>query len=480
MRNIPDADKESALDLFSLEQGRRKAPAYYDEVDRLYRYLIPSGHRVLELGCGTGRLLAATAPAYGLGIDIDPDKVEKARSLHAGQDALEFRTGDVEQMDFSELGLFDYIIISDLLPLLRDIQGAFNRLRPICHPSTRIITSFHSNLWKPLFTLATSLGLREPIPDYNWLSSDDISNLFHLSGFEAVSKGSRLLLPLRIPGLKWTFNRLLAKLPLLRTGCMSWHIVARPMAAPLPSRGPKAPTVSILVPTLNERGNIEDLFLRTPRMGRWTELVFVDGNSDDGTVEEIDRCAKKYGRQWKRIKRLQQSGKGKAQAVRQGFEECRGDILMILDSDLTMPPEDLPKYFDTMITGKGEFINGCRLIYPMEDEAMRFINMVGNHFFGLLFSYLLNQRVKDTLCGTKAMWRRDYEVLAANRSYFGDFDPFGDFDLLLGAAKMNLKIVDLPIRYRNRSYGEIKIDRWSSSLLLFRMSWLAFKKLVKA
>jgi glycosyltransferase involved in cell wall biosynthesis len=273
-------------------------------------------------------------------------------------------------------------------------------------------------------------------------------------------------------------NRFLAKMPFFNFFCLTWMIVARPRPKVHPVTDTAAePTVSVLIPTRNEKGNIEDAFTRTPKMGKWTELIFVDGNSDDGTVEEINRCIEKYGNQWQRAELFMQNGKGKGNAVRQGFDQCKGDILMILDSDLTMPPEELPKYYEAIVSGKGDFINGCRLVYPMETKAMRFLNMIANHFFARLFTWLLGQNIKDTLCGTKVLWRRDYERIAANRSYFGDFDPFGDFDLLFGASRLNHKIVDMPIRYRERCYGDIKINRWQHGLLLLRMSLIAFRKL---
>jgi glycosyltransferase involved in cell wall biosynthesis len=253
--------------------------------------------------------------------------------------------------------------------------------------------------------------------------------------------------------------------------------VARPAPRPLPAAGPEAPSVSIVIPTRNERENIEGAFTRTPQMGRWTELVFVDGDSSDGTLEEIERCSRVHGHNWKRVVIQRQRSHGKGDAVRQGFSACEGDILMILDSDLTMPPEELPKYYSALVAGRGELINGSRLVYPMERQAMRFLNMIANVFFARLFTWLLGQPVTDTLCGTKVMWRRDYEEIARNRSFFGEFDPFGDFDLLFGAARLNRRIVSLPIHYADRKYGEIKINRWRHGLLLLRMSLVAFTKL---
>lgn len=464
----------SDIDLTQIESKRRKNSGYYREIDRACTFIVPRGVRVLELGCGTGRLLAATRPSYGLGIDIDAKQIEAARMVHAGESNLEFRVDNVEEMDFSAIEPFDYIIISDVLPLLHDVQNTLNRLQAVCKPGTRLVITYHSNLWRPILKFATWIGRRQKDPNYNWLSSKDIKNLLYLADYEVITQTGRTLLPLNVPLLGWFMNRFLAKMPLFNWFCLTWRMVARPRPV---KRETDEPSVSIIIPTRNEQGNIEAAFLRTPKLGKLTELIFVDGNSDDGTVEEIERCRKKYGSQWHRVELINQSGKGKGNAVREGFAACGGDILMILDSDLTMPPEELGKYYDALIEDKGDLINGCRLIYPIEKQAMRFLNLIANHFFANLFTWLLDQRVKDTLCGTKTLWRKDYEKIAANRTYFGDFDPFGDFDLLFGAAKLNLKIVDMPIHYRNRSYGDIKIHRWRHGLMLLRMSWKAFMKL---
>ncbi len=465
-------------ELLKIESKRRRNPYYYSEIDRVCKFAIPRFVRVLELGCSTGRLLAAVKPSYGIGIDIDGDHIAAAREIHGDRPELQFRVGDVEQFDYSEYEPFDYIIISDLFPILGDVQKTFLRLKTVCDPHTRIIITYHSNVWRPAMSLATLLGRRETMPSYNWLSTNDIKNLLNLSGFEEVTHFGRTLIPLRIPVLSRIVNRFISSMPLINNLSLTWTIVARPSPQDqIEKERQTDPSVSILIPTRNEKGNIEAAFTQTPNMGKWTELVFVDGRSDDGTLEEIKRCTEKYGHQWHRVLLLEQSGIGKGQAVRQGFEQCKGDIFMILDSDLTVPPGELTKYYDAIATGKGEFINGSRLIYPMEKEAMRFSNMIANHIFAKLFTWLLGQRIKDTLCGTKVLWRCDYEKIALNRSYFGDFDPFGDFDLLFGASRLNLKIIDLPIHYRERSYGDIKINRWKHGWLLLRMSLVAFRKL---
>ena len=154
-----------------------------------------------------------------------------------------------------------------------------------------------------------------------------------------------------------------------------------------------------------------------------------------------------------------------------------GDILMILDADLTVRPEDLPKFYRAIVSGQGEFINGSRLVYPMKEQSMRFANIIGNKFFAFAFSYVLGQRFKDTLCGTKVIRKKDYEVLVERRSFFGDFDPFGDFDLLFGAARLCLKIIELPVAYGERTYGTTNISRWRHGTLLLGMLLFAARRL---
>ena len=464
-------------EIASLEDGRRQNPGYHEEVDRLFRFLVPEGVRVCELGCGTGRLIAAVKPSYGLGIDIDSNVIEAAQKIFSDRPELEFTTGDVQNFDYSEYAPFDYVIASDLTGSIRDVQSVFSHLHGACTPETRFIVKFHSNLWRPILIFATIIGRSKRDNIENWLSMNDIKHFLGLSDFEVITAGGRTLLPMDIPVITSVFNRFLAKMPLINVADLNWYVVARPVPKTLKARGEDVPSVSIVIPTRNERGNIEDIFTRTPKMGKWTELLFVDGGSDDGTVQAVEHGIEKHGHEWKRIVLLQQTGKGKAQAVRQAFDQCKGDILMILDSDLTVPPEELPRFYEAITSRRGEFINGSRLIYPMENEAMQFSNMVANHCFALLFTWLLGQPIKDTLCGTKVLWRKDYERIAANRKYFGVSDPFGDFDLLFGASKLNLKLIDLPVHYRQRTYGEIKIKRWLHGILLLRACAKAFLKL---
>ena len=360
-----------------------------------------------------------------------------------------------------------------MIGYLEDVQRAFEELRKVCHAGTRVILTYYNYLWEPLLRAGEHLGWKRPQPEQNWLAPPDIQNLLSLAGFQTIRIGHHLLFPLRIPFLSTLCNRVLASLPVLRKLCLVQIVVARPAPVAIPE---ESLSCSVIIPARNERGNIEGAVARTPRMGSRTELIFVEGNSSDGTAREIERVIAAHPD--REIRLIPQAdGVGKGDAVRKGFAAATGDVLMILDADLTMPPEELPKFLRALATGRGEFINGSRLVYPMEKQAMRFLNILGNKFFSLAFTWLLDQRFKDTLCGTKVLYRKDYDRIAAGRSYFGDFDPFGDFDLIFGAAKLDLKIVEVPIRYRERSYGTTQISRFRHGWLLLRMCLFALRRI---
>jgi SAM-dependent methyltransferase len=455
------------------EQLTRPGPfkRYYNErLHRLLGFNVPKGSSVLELGCGVGDLLASLEPSRGLGIDFSEEMVKLARERHPG---LEFEVGDATMLDLDEK--FDFVILSNLVGELVDVQRVLSGLHRLCHNRTRIVITHYNYLWQPLVRLAEMLGIKPRQREQNWLELDDLVNLLELADIEPVKRGRSMLAPLKIPLLSDLVNDYLGPLPVLERLCVNELVVGRPAAhGPLPDC-----KVSVVVACKNERGNIEEIFRTVPRMGTGTELIFVDGHSDDGTVEEIERCIREVGilnPALDEVRVVTQPGKGKGDAVRVGFDMAKGDVLMILDADITVRSEELPKFYRALIERKGEFINGSRLVYPMEDQAMRFLNMLGNHFFGFAFTWLLDQQLTDTLCGTKVLLKSDYEAIKRGRTFFGDFDPFGDFDLLFGAAKLNLKIREIPIRYRNREYGDIKIDRFRHGLLLLRMSALAFKR----
>ncbi len=446
---------------------RRKGKYYHNELEQYLRFLVPEGSSVLDIGCGTGETLAALKPGRGVGVDISPRMVEKAQENFP---ELEFQVDDFEDLQIDET--FDYIIIAETIGQVDDIQQAFQGLHKVCGPETRIVVIYFNYLWAPVIKLTEWAGIRMKQNLQHWLPLDDIANLLYLTDFDVVKKGYRVLMPLNIPLVAPFCNRFLANMPLFWKMALTEVLIARPVAVRKKSQ---EATCTVLVPCRNEKGNIEDAIRRTPEMGRQTEFIFVEGGSSDGTYEECVRVQEAYPD--KDISVLRQDGKGKGDAVRKGFAAAKNDVLMILDADLTVPPEDLPKFFEAITSGKGEFINGSRLVYRMEKEAMRFLNTLGNKFFSRVFTYLFEQRIRDTLCGTKVLWREDYLKIQSGRKYFGEFDPFGDFDLLFGAVKLNLKILEIPIRYRERTYGSTQISRFRHGVLLLKMAWFGLFKI---
>ncbi len=445
--------------------------AFFHEEDLRYlKFLIPEGARVLELGCGNGHLLAALKPSFGVGVDFSGGMLAQARRTYP---QLSFVEGDVEDENLikSLPGPFDVIIITDTLGSLDDCQRLFGSLHYLCTRETRLIIAYFSHLWYPAVKLAEVLKVRMPQPAQNVLSPADIRSLAALADFETVKSEIRMLMPFRLLGLGRLINRFIAPFPLIRLACLRHYSVCRS----LHRVGDGVKSATVVVPARNERGSIEAAVKRIPRFTENMEIIFVEGHSKDDTWDEIQRVMAAYPQY--DIKAMRQPGKGKADAVFAAFDVARADVLMILDADLTMPPEQLPKFWQAIQSGKGEFVNGSRLVYPMEDQAMRFLNLVANKAFSLIFTWLLSQRVTDTLCGTKVLRRADYQRLKAGRAYFGDVDPFGDFDLIFGASKLGLKIIEVPIRYASRTYGETQISRFRHGLMLMRMVAFAFLRI---
>ncbi|HYN85331.1 MAG TPA: glycosyltransferase [Pyrinomonadaceae bacterium] len=453
-----------------MDERRGLGGAYQKRLAEIYGFFIPEGARVVEVGCARGDLLASLKPSEGVGLDFSAEMVGRAQSRHPH---LTFVHADAHDDLAQRLGgrKFDYIILSDVVNDLWDAQRVFEQLRRLATPRTRLVLNFYNRLWELPLAAARRAGLARPNLAQNWFTVEDLTGLLSLAGFEVIRHRAEILLPLRLPPVSTVANRYLAKLWPLSLLALTHFVVARPEAEAARER----PVVSVVIPARNEAGNVANIFARVPELGAGTEMVFVEGGSKDDTFEAIEREMAAHPE--RRAKLLRQTGRGKGDAVRLGFREASGDVLMILDSDLTVPPEDLPRFLEVLATGKADFVNGSRLVYPMEGEAMRFANLVGNKFFSLAFSWLLGQPVKDTLCGTKVLWREDYERIAEGRHYFGDFDPFGDFDLLFGASKLGLKILDLPVRYRDRTYGETNINRWSHGVLLLRMVAFAARRI---
>jgi SAM-dependent methyltransferase len=466
----PEADRYDLLrrffDAFAAEEQRwrRRNRTYHRLLEQTYRFQIPPGAAVLEIGCGSGDLLAALEPRVGVGIDVSPAMVELARSRHP---QLRF---EVNAGEDAELGQkFDYIVLSDLVPYVHDLLGLFQRVAAHSHPRTRVIVNSYSRVWRPAIGLAELLRLKPAKPIRNWVSPHDVRNLLELAGLDVVTVSARILLPKHVPVVTTLLNGFVANVWPFNQLCLTYWIVARPEPTPI-----EAESVTVVCPCRNEAGHVPAIVRRFPDFGVSAELVFVEGGSSDETRRVIgEQIALHPDRD---ITLIDQPGEGKADAVRAGFEAATNDILLVLDGDISVAPEELPKFHLALANGRGELINGSRLVYDIEPGSMRFLNMIGNRVFSRLFKAVTGQQVKDTLCGTKALFREDYQKIAAGRSYFGDFDPFGDFDLLFGASRLGLKIVDLPVRYHPRTYGRTNISRWRHGWLLLRMTVFAFWK----
>ena len=445
------------------ESHSRTASAYRTMLARHFAYFVPAEASVLEIGCGNGELLSRLPNRDITGIDLSEKQLNRARER--------LPHGSFQRQAGEHLALerrFDCLVVSDTLNLAADVQVLLEKLHSVAHPRTRLVINIQNQLWRPFLDGAAALGLRRRPPVNNWLARSDVVNLLQLADWEVVRTSSAILCPVPLLGLDRLINRFL--LPLVPALGLAVFLVARPR----PTAGATPGSVSVIVPARNEAGTIEAAVQRIPEMGRETELIFVEGHSRDQTWQEIERVRAAYPH--RRIKSLRQTGTGKGNAVREGFAAASGEILMILDADLTMPPEELPKFYRAVAENRAEFANGSRLVYPKQKGAMRFLNMCANKVFGLTFSWLLGQPLKDTLCGTKALRREDYLKIVANRSYFGDFDPFGDFDLLFGASKLGLRIGDIPVRYQDRTYGETNIQRWRHGWLLVRMVVFAARR----
>jgi ubiquinone/menaquinone biosynthesis C-methylase UbiE len=452
-----------------------KGSSFHRE-DRLnLKELILPKSKILELGCGTGALLKSLNPSYGVGIDLSKKIIKEANKNNKG---IKFLQGDISNLKkfLSEKEKFDYIILSDTIGYIEDIQTTLESLHIFCHKETRVIISYYSPLWSPIFSLATFLKFKMPEIKTQLLNLQDIKSFLKISNFDVVRVEKKILSPIRLLGIGRIINRYLATLPIFSFFCLRQYVIARS----LNNIGKaKFSSASIIIPCKNEQGNIEAAIKRLPIFSKDIEVIFIEGNSSDKTWEKIQLVKKKYSNIKKgfTIKSFKQKGKGKAEAVFYGFEKASKEVLFILDADLTMPPEELPKFWNKIISGEAEYVNGTRLIYPMDNDAMRFLNYLANKTFSIIFSWILSQRYTDTLCGTKVLTKKNYEKIKLKNSDLGNFDPFGDFFIIFGSSRLCLKMCEIPIRYKARSYGETQISRFSHGFMLVKMVLFAFFKI---
>lgn len=440
---------------------------FYDQLKRVLQFIVEPGKRVLDVRCETGHLLASVRPAFGVGVEISDAMVECARRQHPD---LHFLQSDPEDLELNET--FDYILFNHIFDTV-DILRTLDRIKRHCTPETRIVVINYNHFWAPVLELASKLGLRSQFVEPNWVSENDIRGFMKLAGFRPVRKHRSIIFPKYVPGLSQFLNGFLARLPGLRNLCLMQIMVARLVTDPKRENGA---TVSVVVPCRNELGNVQQAVERIPAMGSHTEIIFCDDKSTDGTAEEVRRVSALYPE--KDIRLVNGPGICKADNVWTGFRSAHGEILVILDADLTVMPEELPIFVRALLTSQGEFINGSRLVYPVPQLAMKTTNTIGNKLFARVFSFLLDQRIKDTLCGTKVLWRKDWQRMERNLGAWGIKDMWGDYELLFGASKLHLEIVEVPVHYQERIYGVTKMTRvFSNGLRMLRICWHAWRRL---
>ena len=415
------------------------------ELSRLLKVLVPR-HSVIAFGPATHEeVIQALDPSQAMHLD-----------------------------DLSPLGASrpDHVVMLAWLDGLDDIYMELRRIHSSIKRETRVIVFSVSRLWSRRLKKLGKTHASEH--EANWIPPDEIQNFFEQAGFEMVSRRRAISLPVYIPVVSRLANRWLSDMPFIRHLSVFNVMTFRPIMEP----DPITPSVSIIVAARNEAGNIRNLVDRLPQLAPVQELIFVEGGSQDQTWDVIQGVMGESDVAYNfEIRAFQQAGRGKGDAVRLGFERAKGEILIILDADLSVPPEELPRFIELLVSNRCEFANGSRLVYQMERQAMQFLNLLGNRLFGTVFTFLLGQSVRDTLCGTKALWASAYRQIASERSFFGDFDPFGDFDLLFGASRLGLKIRDVPVHYKERVYGSTNISRFRHGFLLIRMTTLAARRI---
>jgi len=441
----------------SFDRYKRRNRYYHNGIKKICRAVIPEGERVLEIGCATGDLLAALKPAAGVGIDFSSNMIELAKKKYP---YLKFYTMAAEDMALNEK--FNYVVMSNLVDYMEDIWVVFEKIKSVLDIDGKVIITSVNPVWEPVFRMGQKIGLKTPDTERNFITNKDIVNLLELHSFEVLKERLGMFLPKGIPLLSPLLNFIIPELPMLRQLCVTQYIVAK-------TKRPKQSfSCSVVIPCHNEKDNIKHCLRRLPKMGKFTEAIVVDDGSTDTTAaqvspdlnRDVDIRVISYN-----------TKKGKGHAVRVGFDNAKGDVLMILDADMAVMPEELPYFFKLFEDGFADFVNGTRVIYPMDRKAMPILNYAGNKIFSLILSWIMEQRVSDTLCGTKALFKKDYgKILMRDLSW-------GDFDLLFGASKLCLKIREMPVHYKIRIAGKSKMNVFKHGWVFLRHALMGIKVL---
>ncbi|MCR4336927.1 MAG: bifunctional class I SAM-dependent methyltransferase/glycosyltransferase family 2 protein [Candidatus Omnitrophica bacterium] len=443
------------------DKWKKKNAYYYQNVKAFVTRNVRPGSRVLEVGCGTGEVLASIKPSYGVGIDISPEMIQRATEKFP---QYKFFAGPVEE--FSTEEKFDFIVMVDVVDHVYDVMDVFQSLLRLCHAETKIILTTINPWWDPILSFMEKFGAKMPEGPHNFLEIDDIKRIIELVNFSVNYSGYLLLFPKYIPILSYLANTIGVRLPGIRKLSSAQYMVIQPTPSPSTNLGLGC---SVIIPCYNEEGNIEKGIRRIPSMGKHTEIIVVNDGSKDRTADVVKGLQKEFSN-LRLIEYFPNHGKG--YAVDQGFKAATQEVVMILDADLSVPPEELPRFFVPLNQARCQFVNGTRMVYPMEKQAMRTLNLFGNKIFGMIMGFITNQYLTDTLCGTKAFYKKDYQYISMG------FDRWGDFDLLFGAAKLGNKILEIPVHYKSRTAGDSKMKTFQHALHLLGACIRGFKELV--
>jgi ubiquinone/menaquinone biosynthesis C-methylase UbiE len=443
------------------DKWKRKNAYYNSNIKSFLKMAVRPDSRVLEIGCATGENLASTRPSAGVGIDINPKMIKIAKEKFPQHTFIQ---SSIE--DFQHPEKFDYIIMIDLVDHAYDIIDIFEGIYKFCHPTTKIIITAINPWWEPVLSFMQKIRAKIPEGPHNFIEKRNLSKIIELLDFSVNYFGYMLLFPIYIPILSFLANRIGTRIWGINKLSFVQYAVLRPLSR---NRNDLEMGCSVVIPCYNEAGNIEEAVRRIPKMGRETEIIIVDDGSTDQTADIARRLMKGYPN----LKFIQHgSNKGKGFAVKQGFDSSAQEILMILDADMSVAPEELPRFFAPLNKGICDFVNGTRMIYPMEKQAMRFLNLLGNKIFSLIMTFIVGQHLTDTLCGTKALYKKNYRCIKMG------LDRWGDFDLLFGAAKSGNRIAEVPIHYMSRKTGESKMKTLKHGLHLAGACFRGFKELV--
>jgi hypothetical protein len=429
---------ESLADDWDLWERRN---AFYRSALRAhFAGIIPAGAAVLELAAGMGQLLHELAPRAGVGVNYAERLNAEARKRHP---ELTFVLGQVDRLEVPAGFVPEYVVLNHMIDFVHDLWDSLHAIAGKIEGNALVAVTTSNPLWAPILRLASALRLRTPHAARNFVTARDVRSVLELLGFDVVEEGWLVPMPLGVPGLARLVNLVVPEIPILRAACSVQSLTAR-------RRLPRAGlTCTVIIPCHNEEGNLEATAARVPAMGARTEILVVDDGSTDGTRAAAERARARDPRV--RILAFDKN-RGKAGAVFAAIEAATGDVAIILDADATVPPEVLPKFFEALATGHADFVNGTRLVYPVPGKAMKIANFLGNKMFCFIASWVLRQRVSDTLCGTKAFLRSDF--LRMPRL---SVDRWGDFTLLFGAARLRLRIREIPVHYEERTAGRSKM-----------------------